>query len=209
MVYILTNLALGGKLKFLMNRSYVAIFALCLFLAPRPILAGEATDQLRNTIQDFVNILTQTPVSELQATGLPEAARNLVFARFDFSEMTKLALGQHWKSLKVSEQEEFIAALANRMLLTYGRTVRSGGEKIQFKGEVQDGNRVTVDTEIMDSGEPVAINYRLHDVAGQWKVYDVVIGNVSIVKNFQAQFDRVIAKTSLKELLQKIKQIDS
>jgi phospholipid transport system substrate-binding protein len=49
----------------------------------------------------------------------------------------------------------------------------------------------------------------LHDIEGQWKVYDVVIGNVSIVKNFQAQFERVIAKTSLKELLQRIKQTDS
>jgi phospholipid transport system substrate-binding protein len=55
----------------------------------------------------------------------------------------------------------------------------------------------------------VAIHYRLHDIDGQWKVYDVEIDDVSIVKNFQAQFQRVIARTSLKELLQKIKNVDS
>jgi phospholipid transport system substrate-binding protein len=196
-------------LNFLIKRFDVAILALCLFLVPRPTQAGEATDRLRSTIENFVGILNNTPVSELQATGLPAAARELVFARFDFSEMTKLSLGQHWESLNVSEQGEFVAALANRMLLTYGRTVHTGGEKVRFKGEIQDGSLVTVDTEVMDGGEPVDIKYRLHEIAGQWKVYDVVIGNVSVVKNFQAQFARVIAKTSLQELLQKIKQIDS
>jgi phospholipid transport system substrate-binding protein len=183
--------------------------ALGLLLLPRPSFGGQATEQLRATISEFVNILTNTPVSELQAAGLPEAARRLVFARFDFREMTRLSLGQHWKSLEVYEQAEFVDALAHRLLVTYGRTVRSGGEKIQFKGEVPDGLQVRVETEVVDGGQPIPIDYRLHDIEGQWKVYDVVIGNVSIVKNFQAQFERVIAKTSLKELLQRIKQTDS
>jgi phospholipid transport system substrate-binding protein len=185
------------------------IMALGLMLLPRPSFGGMASEQLQATISEFVRILNNTPIAELQATGLPEAARRLVFARFDFVEMTRLSLGQHWKSLVVNEQAEFVAALADRMLATYGRTVRSGGDKIQFKGEVRDGRQVRVETEVLDGGQPVAINYRLHDIEGQWRVYDVVIGNVSIVKNFQAQFERVIAKTSLKELLQRIKQIDS
>jgi phospholipid transport system substrate-binding protein len=185
------------------------VLVLALSLAPQQIFAGQATEQLRDTIQDFVGILTNTPVAELQATGLPEAARKLVFARFDFSEMTRLSLGKHWVSLQIQEQAEFVAALAQRMLMTYGRTVRSGGENIQYKGEVAEGKRVRVETEVIDAGQPVAIHYLLHDIEGQWKVYDVEIGNVSIVKNFQAQFERVIARTSLKELLQKIKNVDS
>jgi phospholipid transport system substrate-binding protein len=196
-------------LDFVKKKLGVCLLAVSAILAPRPIFAGEATQQLRSTIQDFVAILTNTPVSELQTTGLPEAARRLVFARFDFSEMTRLSLGQHWASLEVGEQAEFVAAMAHRMLVTYGRTVRSGGENIQFKGEVQEGKRVRVETEVVDGGQPVAIHYHLHDIDGQWKVYDVEIDNVSIVRNFQAQFQRVIAKTSVKELLRKIKQVDS
>jgi phospholipid transport system substrate-binding protein len=190
------------------NLGYCTL-ALVVILMPRPAFSGEATRQLKTTIEKFVDILTKTPVSELQATGLPEAARRLVFERFDFSAMTRLSLGQHWASLQVSEQGEFVAALAHRMLATYGRTLRSGGEKIQFKSEVRDGNQVRVETEVVDGGQPLAIDYRLHDIDGDWKVYDVVIADVSIVKNFQAQFDRVIARTSVKELLQRIKQSDS
>ncbi len=199
----------GRKVASVTAKVTVRILALGLFLLPHSSFGGQATEQLQATISEFVNILSNTPVPELQAAGLPEAARQLVFARFDFPEMTRLSLGRHWKSLEVNEQAEFVAALAQRMLVTYGRTVRSGAEKIQFKREVQDGRQVRVETEVVDDGQPVAINYRLHDIEGQWKVFDVVIGNVSIVKNFQAQFERVIAKTSLKELLQKIKQTDS
>jgi phospholipid transport system substrate-binding protein len=66
-----------------------------------------------------------------------------------------------------------------------------------------------VETEVVDGGQPVAIDYRLHDIDGDWKVYDVVIVNVSMIKNLQAQFDRITARTSVKELLQRIKQSNS
>jgi phospholipid transport system substrate-binding protein len=62
---------------------------------------------------------------------------------------------------------------------------------------------------ISGNGEDVLVDYQLHDINGQWKVYDVVIDSISIVNNYRAQFERVIAKSSLKELLQKIKQQDS
>ncbi len=180
-----------------------------LFFAPRPAFAGTATDQLRTTIKNFVSILTNTSVSELRASGLPEAARRLVFERFDFVEMTRLSLGDHWMSLEVSERREFVTALAQRMLATYGRTVRSGGENVRFKREVLEGVQARVETEVEGNGQLLRISYQLHDIEGQWKVYDVVIGDVSIVRNFRAQFDRVIAKSSVKDLLQRIKQVDS
>lgn len=49
--------------------------------------------------------------------------------------------------------------------------------------------------------EALPIGYWLHNVNGQWKVYD----NVDLAKNFRAQFERVIAKSSLKELLERIR----
>jgi hypothetical protein len=88
-----------------------------MILVPRLGFPGEATRQLKTTIEEFVDILTKTLVSELQATGLSEGARRLVFKRFDFSKMTRVS-GQHRASLQVSEQAEFVAALAHRMLVT-------------------------------------------------------------------------------------------
>jgi len=147
----------------------------------------------------------------LRATGLPEKARQLVFARFDFSEMTKRSLGPHWKSLDPAEQREFVDAFTQRLLVAYGKTVRAtGDEKVQFMREVRDGEEASVETKVLSSnGDETPIDYRLHDLNGDWKVYDVLIDNVSIVRNYRAQFERVIAKSSVQDLLRRMKSQDS
>ena len=183
------------------------IFA-SIFLFSAPLAAGEPTAQLSATINEFVTILVNTPVAQLRASGLPQSALSLVFSRFDFSEMTKRSLGSHWESLGSAEQHEFVDAFTDRVLRAYGRSVRaSGDEKVQYARELQDGDLATVQTKVISgSGDELPIDYQLHNVGGQWKVYDVVIDQVSIVSNYRAQFDRILAKSSVKELLQKIKQ---
>ena len=193
------------------GRLGVVILFFALSSAPSRANAGQPTPQLSATINEFVDILVNTPVSELRTKGLPQNALALVFGRFDFAEMTKRSLGQHWDALGTSERREFVDAFTQRLLIAYGRTVRaSGDEKVRFEREELDGRYSTVETKVISSGgAETAIDYRLHAIDGQWKVYDMVIEHVSIVNNYRAQFDRVIAKSSVKELLQKMKQHDS
>ena len=181
------------------------IFAL-LILVPSLTTAGEATNQLSTTIDGFVPIITNTPSAELQANGLPESARKLVLGRFDFSEMTRRSLGWRWNSLNREEQRQFVDAFTQWQLIYYGKTVRSSrGEKVPFKRELSDGKDVSVETTIVSRYGDFPIDYWLHNVNGQWKVYDMVIDHVDIVKNIRAQFERVIAKSSFKELLQRVR----
>lgn len=191
----------------------LVIFSLWLALlsAPARGWAGEPTEQLRTTIDEFVRILVDTPVSDLRAKGLPEKALALIYGRFDFAEMTKRSLGEHWMPLAASEQREFVEAFTQRLLVAYGRTVRaSGNEKIQYEREAVDKGEATVETKVVSGGsDRWDIDYRMRSVDGNWKVYDVVIDQVSIVNNFRAQFDRVIARSSVKELLQRMKQQNS
>lgn len=193
------------------KRWMLPAFISFLLSIPFAARAGQPMAQLSASINEFVAILSNTSVAELQATGLPEKARQLVFARFDFSEMTKRSLGSHWKSLDQAQQREFIDAFTHRLLVSYGKTVRATGkEKIEFVREVQDGKQARVETMLISgNGEQSAIDYRLHDVDGQWMVYDVVIDDVGMVNNYRSQFERVIAKSSVLELLRKMKDQDS
>jgi len=180
---------------------------LWLLLLPGFSVAGEPTAQLSATVNELVTILINTPVSELRANGLPEKALQLVHARFDFSELTRQTLGRHWSSLSQLEQREFVDAFTQKLLVAYGRSVRaSGDEKVEFKGEERNGDLANVETKVVSSSGELPIDYRLHFVNGQWKVYDMVIDQVSVVNNYRAQFDRVIARSSVKNLLQKIKE---
>jgi phospholipid transport system substrate-binding protein len=185
------------------------IVAVVLLSIPSLVRAGAPTDQLSASIKEFITILSNTPVAELQAKGLPDSARQLVFARFDFSEMTKRSLGTHWKSLDQGEQREFVDAFTQRLMVAYGKTVRSSAaETIRFTKEVQDGTQASVESKIVNGEGETPIDYRLHDVEGQWRVYDVSIDHVSVVNNYRAQFDRVIAKSSVQDLLRRMKNQD-
>jgi phospholipid transport system substrate-binding protein len=197
-------------MKFLTARVFAAVisFSLSMTAVAR---AGEPMAQLSASINEFVLIMANTSVAELRATGLPEKARQLVFARFDFSEMTKQSLGAHWKSLDQGEQREFVDAFTHRLLVAYGKTVRSTGEeKVEFNREVRDGKQASVETKVISSnGDQTPIDYRMHDVNGQWMVYDVSIDKVSMVNNYRAQFARVIAKSSVQDLLRIMKNQES
>ena len=162
-------------------------------LVPSLLSAGEATNQLSGTMNAFMPMVTNTT--------------QLVLARFDFAEMARRSLGPHWRSLDQGEQKQFVEGFAERLMGYYDGIVRSaGGEKIRFKREVQDGKYASVETQVITRyGEDLPIKYWLEDVDGQWKVYDVVIDHVGVVENFRVQFERVIAKSSVKELLQKLK----
>ena len=182
------------------------IFAFLLLL-PSFLSAGDATKQLSTTIDGFVPIISNTPREELQANGMPESARKLVLARFDFSEMTKRSLGQHWKSLNRGEQKQFVDAFTQWQLISFGRIVRSsGGHEVQFTRELQDGKDASVETRVVRRySEDLPIDYWLHNVNGEWKVFNMLIDHVDIAKNVNVQFERVIARSSLQELLQKVK----
>jgi len=194
----------------MVRRLAILLLFWSLGLLPGHAFAGEPTVQLSATINEFVTIMVSTPVSELRATGLPEKALKLIYSRFDFTEMTKRSLGPHWKALAPAEQDEFVEGLTRRLLVTYGRTVRaSGNEKVVFKKETLDGGFANVESTVVGGKSDTSIGYRLHEVNGQWRVYDMVIEDVSIVGNFRAQFEREIARTSVQGLLEKIKQRES
>jgi len=193
------------------NTLALIVVVLVAFVTPSRASATDATAQLSATMNEFVTILVNTPVAELRQTGLPDKALKLINNRFDFSEMTKRSLGPHWNALDANEQQEFIDAYTQMVLRFFGRSVRAAGdETIQYKREVRDGILASVETKVVSgSRDDFAIDYRLHDIDGQWKVYDVLIDHISIVNNYRAQFERVIAKSSVKELLQRMKQLES
>jgi phospholipid transport system substrate-binding protein len=56
------------------------------------------------------------------------------------------------------------------------------------------------------NGQEFSVNYKLHQVQGEWKVYDVVIENVGLVHNYRSQFNRILAKSSFEELLKKLRE---
>jgi phospholipid transport system substrate-binding protein len=184
----------------------IAAITLSLFQTSS-VRATDAAEQLTSSINRVVPIMRNTPRADLQMRGLPESARKLIIDRFDFFEMTKRSLDWRWNSLTRAQQKQFVDAYSKWQLVNYGKVLLSShGEAIEFIRERRHGTDAAVETRIVSRyRDDLPIDYRLHNIRGTWKVYDMVIDNVDLIQNVRAQFERVIGKSSIDELLQKIK----
>ena len=169
--------------------------------------AETPTDQMKQTVGRVVEIL-QAPASNGSAVKAErrQSIREILLPRFDFAEMAKRTLGGHWKN-QSARQEEFVSAFADYVASSYLSTLEGyKGERIVYLRERVEQNLAQVDTQLAPAGgEPISVSYKLHLAGGEWKIYDVVIENISLVSNFRSQFSRILASSSFDELLEKLR----
>jgi phospholipid transport system substrate-binding protein len=170
--------------------------------------AGAPTDQIRATVDRVLAILKDPKLNSTDAKEARRAElRNAIFPRFDFEEMAKRSLGSEWRRRTPAEQKEFVRLFTELLKNSYVESIESyRGDKVIYRGESQDRGYAEVNTAVINKGgEEFAIDYRLNIEGIQWKVYDVIIENISIVNNYRSQFRRILSRSSVADLLQKIR----
>ncbi len=193
------------------NRKTVsAALVLLLFcsLAPSVARAGVPTEQVRSTVDKVLAILRERRRNpENKKNEARAELRQVISGRFDFEEMAKRSLATHWRRRSPQEQREFVKLFSDLLEKSYADKIESyNGEKVVYARENQDKDHAEVDTKVVTKkGEEFSINYKLRDAGGQWRVYDVVIENISLVNNYRSQFNRVLTKSPFEELLQKMR----
>ena len=170
--------------------------------------AATPTEQLQGTLEEIVAILKNSPSnSEADATAFRTNLIQAISPRFDFTEMAKRCLGSHWGNRTAEEQREFVKILAGFLGRSYVGNIQSyTNQRVVYTREFKDTNYAEVDTKIItEQAKDVFVNYKLHLVNNDWKVYDVVIDNVSVINNYRSQFNRVIARSSFENLVRMMK----
>jgi len=170
--------------------------------------AGLPTDQIKSTVDKALTVLRDPalkPPAKLKDRR--DQLRQILFARFDFTEMAKRALGANWRRRTPQEQEEFVRLFTDVLERAYADIIESyTDEKILYINERIDGGFADVGSRIVTSkGAEYSINYKAHLVSNEWKVYDVVAENVSLVNNYRSQFNRVISHSSYEDLVNRLK----
>lgn len=175
----------------------------CALLAPLA-QAGEPSEVVRKGIHGVLEILGQP---DLKAPEKKAERRNrmreIIHRHFDFEEMSRRSLARAWRKRTPEEKTEFIELFSYFMERNYAGTLESyTNEKVVLGKESIDEEFAKVNTVIitMDKKE-VDIVYRLHKVGGEWRVYDVVVEGVSLVKNYRDQFRSIIRRTSYANLV--------
>jgi len=186
----------------------IALILLSIWLPPGSAVGGVPTDQIKSTVDKALVVLKDPRLKPAAKTKeRREQLKQILFARFDFTEMAKRSLGANWRRRTPKEQEEFVRLFTDLLERAYADTIESyGDEKIVYVGERLDGGYADISSKVLTSkGEEFSLNYRAHFVGGEWRVYDVVVENISMVNNYRSQFNRVISNASYEELVRRLR----
>ena len=170
--------------------------------------AGAPLDLVRTTVDRALQILQDPKLSSPdKKQERVDRLREALVAIFDYEEMAKRALGPHWRQRTPAEQEEFVKLFRDFLEKVYSDKIDLyAGQKVRFGREVIDNEFAQVESTIIQpKGDEIAVVYKLRQVNGQWKVYDAIVENISIVNNYRSQFDRVISSSSYEALVKRLR----
>ena len=171
-------------------------------------MAGPPTDQIKATVDNAVGLLRDSRHKPLATNDRRAQLRQILFTRFDFAEMARRALGAHWRRRTATEQQEFVQLFTELLERQYAGIIESyTDEKIVYVSERSDGAFAEINSKIFTAkGQELSINYKAQLVGEDWKVYDVIAEEISMVNNFRSQFNRVISSSSYDELVRRLKE---
>jgi phospholipid transport system substrate-binding protein len=189
-------------------RLAVAVLALVLGLAGAAAAdAGDPMAAVKETVRQVLAIVTD-PSYKSATSERREKLREVIAPRFDFTDMARSAMGYHWRTLTQPQREEYSGLFTGLLEASYmGKIEGYQGQKIEYVKEMQEGDTAQVNTKIVPSGgEAISVNYRLKQADGTWKVYDVVIDQISLVANYRNQFNRIMNEKGYDKLISALKQ---
>ena len=188
-----------------MNRRLLSLVVCLLLILPLPALAApSAIDQVRQTVDQVLGVLRTKGMDE---TARREQLRTLIRARFDFALMSQWTLGPYWRKADPDQQQRFIGLYSDLLEANYlGKIEKYTDEKINYLGERVESGRAEVQTEVVTAQAHIPLNYRLSLEGEEWKVYDVVIEGVSLVRTYRGTFGEIARKDGIDGLLEQVAQ---
>ena len=193
------------------------IVAACLF-AGSTAMAGDAGA----SAQRFVQQITSTIVDELTSQretlrddpqALYELVDRHILPYFDFERMSRLVLGKkRWKSSSPEQRERFVAAFRSLLVRTYAGLLREyEGQPLTYLDPValkrEDEIYIPVQIEL-SGGQTARIGYAMQGAGMDWKVFDVTIDGVRLLKNYRSSFRSEIARHGVDGLIARLEAMN-
>jgi phospholipid transport system substrate-binding protein len=187
----------------------IIILLAVLLILPLPVFAAGAKATIEGQIGKMLATMQTPEFKALQKDGKLTEISKIINDVFDYQELSRRTLGREWKKFKPDQQKEFVSLFEELLQNIYAdRILAYTSEKIEFGKETElKKGRVEVESYIITKdNKKVPLFYRMTDKSGQWRVYDVVIEGVSMVKNYRGQFREILSKKKPEDLLQTLRK---
>ena len=178
---------------------------LFLLLSLPPAYGGAPMRAVQESVEQVLKVLQDPKLkSDSAREAKKEELRRIYDGMFDQVELSRRALARNWNSLSPAQREEFIGLFRQVLEKAYmDKILAYVDERIVFDREVPISETLAeIQTTIITSSSETPVLYRVISRDGRWKVYDVVIENVSLASNYRAQFDDILAKNPPERMLE-------
>jgi phospholipid transport system substrate-binding protein len=188
-----------------MKRTIVAVSIIILLLFSLPAWAGAPLDTVQLNVNKGLDVLRDPKLKAESAREIKKEKLRLIYNNlFDDVELGKRTLSRNWNSLNTAQRQEFVKLFRQILEKAYvDRILDYSNEKIVFDKETMvSETQAEVQTKVVTPSKEIPIFYRVLLKDGAWKVYDVVIENVSLVLNYRTQFNDILVKNTPEQLLE-------
>ena len=187
-----------------MKRLIALLCAATLAAAVNAGAAEPTPDALvKSTADEVLSVIRTTK----DKRALREAAEKKVLPYFDFRAMTQLAVGRYWREASPAQQKALENAFRTLLVNTYTTSLNtanlSSAEAVEVKPvEAKGQSDVIVRTTVKTTGrQPIPVDYRMQKGPEGWKVYDVIVENLSLVTNYRSSFASEIQRSGIDGLV--------
>lgn len=182
--------------------------AMWLMLAANPVAPDTPTQVVQAAVEQVVQVVQESDLEKPDAAARHRSQiQRIADQLFDFPEMARRTLAQHWRERSAQERDEFVRLFKGFMGRAYfSRLQKHSGERIVYVSETVDGEFATVRSKIIIGGRTeIPLDYRLRQAGSRWVVFDIAISGVSFVSSYRGQFNRVIQTSSYEALLRELR----
>ncbi|MDR4498256.1 MAG: ABC transporter substrate-binding protein [Candidatus Scalindua sp.] len=183
------------------NSLFKLFVVICFLTTTSTLWSGETGELVRGVILKDTSLKLEKMTKEQKRKIWDE-----ISYAFNFEDMTKNVMGDHWEECSNEEKKEFIEIFTHYLKGIYVR--KSGhrfGDKIISLKEKQGRKRARVQVELIKRAEgKVLTDFILLRKNGKWQIYDVIIEGVSITNNYRQQIHSFLTKSSYKDLVKKL-----
>ena len=164
---------------------------------------------VRSVTEEVVGLITKDKeIKSGSRAKLIELIDAKVLPHFNFAAMTSLAVAQHWGKANPEQKKRLTEEFKTLLVRTYASALAAySDQKMDFRplrAKVTDTD-VTVNVRVLQSGaQAVTIDYSMEKTAAGWKVYDVIVGGVSLVANYRTEFGNVVREAGIDGLIKNL-----
>jgi phospholipid transport system substrate-binding protein len=191
-------------LTFWQKSTLLGCLMILVLLAGQGVSAVSPTEQVKSTVDQVIDVLRNSPA---EGDARRAILSRLIRARFDFNIMSQRTLGPYWRQASAEEKKEFVQLYSDLLEASYiGRIEAYTNETVSYDSEQIEGNRAVVETVIHSGNTNIPIDYRMVQQKDGWFVYDVIVEDISLIRNYRSSYGEIVRREGFSGLFERMRE---